>query len=117
MHVAHAALRRHSTRSKVAAASTASGGAIASGEESVAEVTAEAAGRWQTVSKKKKSRGGKNKSGNVAAGQRAANSGSNESILADHIDAVVAETTKRLHQQQTAWRAPGNCAAGQQQGQ
>ena len=30
---------------------------------------------------------------------------------------MVAEATKRLHQQQTAWRAPENSAAGQQQGQ
>ena len=40
IHIAHATFRRQSTRSKVAAALTASGGSIASGEESVAEATA-----------------------------------------------------------------------------
>ena len=123
MHLAHTALRKPPARKAVVA--TASNRSHASGEDSVNEATVESAGEWQTVTKKKKIRGGKGKGSNGAAGQQAAHSGNNGQVLVGQVDAVVAtaarvaqpQQQKQQQQQQPVWRIQGNGAASQAQGQ
>ena len=120
MYVTHAALRKPCALKTVVA--TASDRSQASDEDSVNEATVESAGGWQTVAKKKKTRGGKGKGGNGAAGRKAAPAGNSGQVLVVQVDAVVAKATRgaqpqQQQQQQSAWHTQGNGAATQAQGQ
>ena len=83
-----------------------------SDEDSVNEATEETARGWQTVSKKKKNRGGKGKGGNGAVGRKLAPAGNNGQILVGQVEAVAAmgargappQQQQQQQQQQPAWR-------------
>ena len=97
--VSGAAYRKSSSRTKPSVA-TVSSASNASGADSVNKLNAEAADGWQTVSKRKRSRGGNNKSQGAAARQPGAGLGGDEAMLTGQVNAVMAAGARSAPQQQ-----------------